>query len=70
MITTQAKVKNEFLTNQLAEALIKFSEKRLDSSKAYKIASVVLDKIDFSNPTLSHKGINWFAKDLLKRIRF
>jgi hypothetical protein len=58
------------LTNQLADALVKYSDKRLSSDIAEKVANIALKNVDFSNSTLAHKGINWFAKDLLKRIKY
>ncbi|PYY28376.1 hypothetical protein [Paenibacillus illinoisensis] len=68
-MTTLTKENQSLLTNQLAKALVKFSENRISYLKAEEVANVVMKKVDFSNSALSHKGINWFAKDLIKQFR-
>lgn len=60
---------NDALKQSLVSALIKFSENKLTLDKAIKVADVIVSKVDFSDPVLSHKGINWFAKDFLRQFR-
>lgn len=68
-MTTLTKENADLLSNELSEALLKFSSNKISVSMADKIADVALKNIDFSNSALSHKGINWYAKDLLKRMK-
>ncbi|WP_339198601.1 hypothetical protein MKY95_10190 [Paenibacillus sp. FSL P4-0176] len=60
---------NDALKLSLINALIKFSDERFTLDKAIEVADVIASKVDFSDPVLSHKGINWFAKDFLKHFR-
>lgn len=69
-MTTLTKENTGLLMNQLAEALVKFSNERLTFGLAEKVANIALKNVDFSNSTLAHKGINWYAKDLLKLIKY
>ncbi|GAA4881726.1 hypothetical protein GCM10023310_72210 [Paenibacillus vulneris] len=69
-MSTLTKENKSLLVDQLSEALVKFSDKKMSFSIAKKVADIALKNIDFSNSTLSHKGINWYAKDLLKKIRY
>ncbi|MBD8839930.1 hypothetical protein IFU39_19125 [Paenibacillus sp. CFBP 13594] len=68
-MTTLTKENEDLMTNQLAKALVRFSDKRISFQKAEQVANVVMRKVDFSNSALSHKGINWFAKDLIKQFK-
>ncbi|PEZ29499.1 hypothetical protein [Bacillus cereus] len=69
MITlTQSDINS--LSKQLSNALVNFSEGKLRDSDAEKIAYVTIQNIDFSNSALAHKGINWFAKEILKKINY
>lgn len=58
------------LKNRLVEALIKFSDEQLSDEEALELANTIIKHVDFSNSTLAHKGINWYVKDLLKRVNF
>ncbi len=58
------------LSNELSDALVKISNGRLSDGIADQIANVTIKNIDFSNSALTHKGINWFAKEILKKIDF
>ncbi len=69
-MTTLTKGNKDLLTFQLSEALVKFSNERISSDNAQKVANIALKNVDFSNSALSHKGINWYAKDLLKKINY
>ncbi|MBD8839437.1 hypothetical protein IFU39_16615 [Paenibacillus sp. CFBP 13594] len=60
---------NEAIKQSLVNALIKFTDNKLTLDKAIEVADVIISKVDFSDPVLSHKGINWFVKDFLKNFR-
>lgn len=50
---------------ELSLALTKFSNGKLDINKATEIAKGTMKNIDFSNSAIAHKGINWFAKEII-----
>ncbi|GGD07655.1 hypothetical protein [Pontibacillus salipaludis] len=56
------------LKDELSEALVRFSEGKLSNEYAREIANITLQNVDFNNSALAHKGVNWFAKDLLRKI--
>lgn len=53
------------LENELAIALFKFSYGRLSVTEAKETAKKVLPNYDTSNEMLMHKGLDWYAKQLL-----
>jgi hypothetical protein len=69
-MTMLTKENEDLIKNQLSEALVKFSDQKMSISDAQNLADIVLRYVDFSNSSLSHKGINWYAKHLLKKIEF
>ena len=56
----------KFVEQDLAMALFLLSFGKLTSEEASKKAHEIAPKIDFSDPGISHKGINWCAKQILK----
>ncbi|MDP4093115.1 MAG: hypothetical protein Q8920_07110 [Bacillota bacterium] len=60
----------ESIEKSLSEALVKFSDGKIDSFQATQISKSAVKNIDFSNSALAHKGINWFAKKLIDRVDF
>lgn len=58
------------LEKDLSSALIRFSEGRLNDSQSKSLASKAISKIDFSNSALAHKGLNWYAKEIINIIDF
>lgn len=69
-MTTLTKEDQTLLVKELTSALIKYSQDKLPRVTANKVAMLAVKNIDFNNSTLAHKGINWYAKDLLKSIRY
>ena len=53
------------LTSELSKAIMKLTQKKISEDKANQIASVAINNIDFNNSVLAHKGINWYAKEIL-----
>lgn len=51
----------------LAIALVYFSKGKLNPQEAEKLAKKTLSEVDLDSPHLSHKGLNWIAKETLKR---
>lgn len=52
--------------SELAEALFRLSFGRFSYEQAEIIAKKVAPKFDANDEVLAHKGINWYAKELLK----
>ncbi|MCM3633981.1 MULTISPECIES: hypothetical protein [Paenibacillus] len=69
-MTTLTKENQTLLVKELSNALIKFSQEKLSPVLANKVATLAVENVDFTNSALAHKGINWYAKDLLKRINY
>lgn len=57
---------NYSIQDELAKALYKFSYGRLTVEQAEKRAEEVMKNFDPQNEVLAHKGINWYAKQILK----
>lgn len=53
------------LKEQLKVALVEFSYGQLNENKAKQIADKAMNKFDYSNSALNHKGMNWYAKEIL-----
>ena len=68
MVTISNRVANS-LTKELEDALVYFSDKKITKEKANFMAKKTMESVNFDNPTLSHKGINWLAKEILKKIK-
>lgn len=67
---TQTREDESRLVEQLTYTLVKFSDGKLSYNKAEYIANETLKNADFTNSTLAHKGINWYAKEILKKIDY
>ena len=58
------------LVNELSKALIKFSNDKLENSQAKRIAEIAIKNIDFNNSALAHKGVNWYAREIIDSYYF
>lgn len=58
------------LINELTKALMKFSNNKLSDIQANKIAQIAIGNIDFNNSALAHKGLNWYAREIVDTIDF
>lgn len=54
--------------SELANALFRLSFGKLTYSQAEEKAKKTAPKFDMDNEALAHKGINWYAKELLKKM--
>ena len=54
--------------SELANALFRLSFGRLTYEQAEDKARKTAPKLDLNNEVLAHKGINWYAKELLKKM--
>lgn len=54
------------IESELAKALVRFSCGKISTEEAKAKAKEVASNFDLSNEMLAHKGINWYAKQLLK----
>ena len=52
--------------SELTNALFRLSFGKLTYEQAVEIAKKAAPNFDMNNEALSHKGINWYAKELLK----
>ena len=61
-------IKDYSIQDELAKALYKFSYGRLTVNQAEKRAKEVMKNFDETNEGLAHKGINWYAKQIVGRM--
>jgi len=68
---------NEIKTNdvlgiqrELAITLVSLSNGMLTISDAEAYSEQVMEKYDFNNSALTHKGVNWMAQEILSKIDF
>lgn len=54
--------------SELALALFRLFFGRLTYEQAEEKARIAAPKLDLNNEALAHKGINWYAKELLKKM--
>lgn len=54
--------------SELANALFRLSFGKLTYEQAEAKAKQVAPKLDLNSEILAHKGINWYAKEVLKKI--
>ena len=52
----------------LTKALYRFSYGGLSSAECERIAAEDAPNLDFSTPGLSHKGVNWCAKQIIAHL--
>ena len=57
------------LESELTNALFRLSFGKLTYEQAVEIAKKAAPNFDMNNEALPHKGINWYAKELLKLLR-
>ena len=57
----------KLLKKEILSSLLALSNGKITISDAEKIVSAI--RIDMNNPYLMHKGPNWFAKDILSRLK-
>ena len=62
----EVKVQKQIETD-FALALVYFSKGTLNPSEAKEMTVEVLGQVDISSRELAHKGINWLAKETLRR---
>lgn len=58
---------NLTIESELAKALVRFSFGRLSVDEAKEKAIVAAKNWDSTNEALAHKGLNWYAKQLLAK---
>lgn len=56
------------LENELSTALFRLSFGKLTSAEAKAKASHLAKNIDLNNDMIAHKGVNWYAKEVLKKM--
>ena len=61
-------IKNYSIQDELAKALYNFSYGRLTVEQAVIRAEEVMKNFDENNEGLGHKGINWYAKQILRKM--
>lgn len=57
------------LISNLSKALLHFSENQLSEERALEISISTMSKIDINNEVFGHKGINWLAIEVLKKVK-
>lgn len=55
------------IESELVKALVRFSFGRLSVDEAKEKAIVAAKNWDSTNEALAHKGLNWYAKQLLAK---
>lgn len=61
-------INNYSIENELSKALYKFSYGKLTVKQAEMHAAEVMKNFDKTNEGLAHKGINWYAKQIVGRM--
>lgn len=56
------------IENELTNALLRFSFGRLTVDEAKKKAKIAAKNWDSSNEMLAHKGLNWYAKQIVAKL--
>jgi hypothetical protein len=62
------KEKKYTIEGELTNALLRFSFGRLTVDEAKEKAKVAAKNWDSSNEALAHKGLNWYAKQLIAKM--
>lgn len=52
----------------LSNALVKFSQGKINNNRSKDLAKIAIKNIDLTNSALAHKGINWFAKEIIDSV--
>ena len=58
------------IQRELAIKLVSLSNGGLTISEAESYSEQVMEKYDFNNSDLTHKGVTWMAKEILSKIDF
>lgn len=53
------------LARDLAGAIVKMSKGSVSTKNAELVSERVVKKLNFENSAIAHKGVNWFAKELI-----
>lgn len=56
------------IQEELAKALYMFSDGKLTVEQTEERAEIVMKNLDLQNEGLAHKGVNWIAKQILKKM--
>lgn len=56
------------IEGELTKALLRFSFGKLTVEEAKKKAAVAAKNWDSTNEALAHKGLNWYAKQLISKM--
>ena len=56
------------IESELTSALLRFSFGKLPVSEAKKRAVIAAQNWDSTNEILNHKGLNWYAKQIIAKI--
>lgn len=56
------------IESELTKAFMQFSFGKLTVTEAKKKAAVAAPNWDSSNETLAHKGLNWYAKQIIAKM--
>lgn len=56
------------IESELTKALMQFSFGKLTIVEAKKKAAVAVRNWDSSNEALAHKGLNWYAKQIIAKM--
>lgn len=56
------------IEGELTKALLQFSFGKLTVEEAKKKAAIAAKNWDSSNEALAHKGLNWYAKQLIAKM--
>ena len=66
--TDMVQQKKYTIEGELTKALLRFSFGKLTVEEAKKKAEVAAKNWDSSNEALAHKGLNWYAKQLISKM--
>ena len=58
----------QYVEASMAQELMRFSKGALLNGQAEVLAKELVDKIDWNNPALMHKGISWIAKNYINQL--
>lgn len=56
------------IESELTKALMQFSFEKLTIAEVKKKAAVAATNWDSSNEALAHKGLNWYAKQIIAKM--
>ena len=56
------------IEGELTKALLRFSFGKLTIDEAKEKAAIAAKNWDSTNETLAHKGLNWYAKQIISKM--